>query len=119
MPWVAASGVKGLASLTVTLARRRATSGRYTVRLHFAEPESAQMASASSTCCCKARRCWRHFDIVKEAGGSYRGLVKEFSGVMVTDELEVRFTPAPGLHAAPADLRDRGGGGGVVGRRIS
>ena len=36
----------------------------------------------------------RAFDVVREAGAPYRGIVKEFKGIKVTDDLIVDLTPA-------------------------
>jgi hypothetical protein len=40
-------------------------------------------------------------DIVKEAGGTYRGVIKEFRGVTVGENLTVHFDPMPGTKRRP------------------
>jgi hypothetical protein len=41
----------------------------------------------------------RDFDVAREAGGSWRGVVKEFRGVKVGKDLLVTLTPTgPGPH---------------------
>ncbi|MCC6475324.1 MAG: hypothetical protein IT514_16445, partial [Burkholderiales bacterium] len=38
----------------------------------------------------------KDFDVVKEAGGRLRGMVKTFPGVKVMDALEITLTPKAG-----------------------
>lgn len=92
LKWVAASGVKGLRSLTMKVAR----PGRYTVRLHFAEIEGAEAGARLFDAAIQGRTVLERFDIVKEAGGPLRAVVREFRGVEVRDGLTVELKPVRG-----------------------
>ena len=91
--WVAASGAKGLTSLAIKLADKDAAPRKYTVRLHFAEPEDVQPGERVFDVSVQGRMALRGLDVVQEAGGSNRALVKEFSGIEVKDRLVVELTP--------------------------
>jgi hypothetical protein len=91
--WVAASGAKGLSALTVNLGKD-AGDCKYTVRLHFVEPDRVQAGERVFHVSLQGREVLRDFDIVKEAGGSNRALVREFSGIAAREELVVGLTPA-------------------------
>ena len=43
----------------------------------------------------QGRRVLEKLDLVAETGGEYRGLIKEFTGVMVGEELQVQFARSP------------------------
>jgi hypothetical protein len=101
VPWIAASGVKGLDRVTITLGPSYERQRPYTVRLHFAEPESAQPGERVFDVLLQGKKALEDLDIAKETGGSYRGLIKEVRGVLVTGELDVRFAQAPGSQRRP------------------
>jgi outer membrane protein assembly factor BamB len=98
--WVAASGAKGLTSLTLGLGKD-AGERRYTVRLHFVEPDRVKTGQRVFSVSLQGRDVLRDLDIVKETGGVNRSLVKEFNGVVASEELVVRLTPSGGSLAAP------------------
>jgi outer membrane protein assembly factor BamB len=91
-PWVAASGARGIRSVAVTLAPD-ATQRVYTVRLTFVEPDRLGPGQRVFDVGLQGQTLQRDFDIAKEAGGSWRGIVKEFRGVKVVKELTVTLTP--------------------------
>jgi outer membrane protein assembly factor BamB len=101
LPWVAASGVKGIEGFTVTLAPPGSAERRYTVRLHFAEPNAIGSGERVFDASLQGKQVLDNFDIVREAGGTYRGLIKEFRGVAVGEGLTVQFTPRPGSKHPP------------------
>lgn len=117
--WVAASGVKGLRSLTVclnvkTYTRQVVRSGRrvtvvkvvpadepvepipYTVRLCFAEPDGLEPGRRVFSVALQGKQVLAGIDVAKAAGGPDRAVVKEFKGIRAGDELKVAFTPAAG-----------------------
>lgn len=96
LSWVAASGVRGLSTLKVTLDPDAEEETRCTVRLHFVEPENLLPGRRAFHVEIQGAIVQRGLDIVREAGGPWRALVKEYRGVRVRDELVVRFRPAPG-----------------------
>jgi hypothetical protein len=101
--WVAASGIRGLKSATLTLAKD--TSARtYTVRLHFAEVEDVDPVRRVFNVSLQGKQVLGDFDIAKEAGGRNRAVVKEFQGVEVSGRLEASFTQGGGGKSLPPVL---------------
>ncbi|HEX5268865.1 MAG TPA: malectin domain-containing carbohydrate-binding protein, partial [Gemmataceae bacterium] len=90
--WVAASGARGLRAVTVTLAADT-TPRTYTVRLTFVEPDRLSEGQRVFDVGLQGETVLRGLDVVREAGGPSRGLVKEFKGVRVVKELLVTLTP--------------------------
>ena len=88
---MAASGVKGLEALTITLDKEK-KERTFTVRLHFAEPDSLKVGQRVFNVALQERTVLKDFDIVQEAGGKNRMLVKEFTGVRVRQDLHITFT---------------------------
>lgn len=74
---------------------------RYTVRLYFLEPDNLQPGQRVFDVEIQGRPALTQFDVVKEAGCSNRGVVKEIQGVAVTKDLEVRFKKSPGATLPP------------------
>jgi len=93
LSWVAASGAKSLTSLSVKLGTSDKQPRPYTVRLHFAEPDDVQPGERVFNISLQGKTAVASLDVVKEAGGRHRALVKEFSGVRVGDDLTIRFAP--------------------------
>jgi outer membrane protein assembly factor BamB len=102
--WVAASGAKGLRSLAIKLADKDAAPREYTVRLHFAEPDDVQPGERVFDVSVQGGMALRELDVMKEAGGRNRSLVKEISSVLVQDQLVVELTPNGGAKLPSAVL---------------
>jgi outer membrane protein assembly factor BamB len=94
LPWVAASGVKGVQSVQLTLSKERGKERTYTVRLHFAEPDPLGPGERVFHVALQRRDVLRNFDIVRAAGGPNRAVVKEFRGIRAGTELTVTLRPA-------------------------
>jgi hypothetical protein len=73
----------------------------YTVRLYFAEIEGCEIGRRLFNVSLQDRQVLEAFDIVKEAGGANRPVVKEFKGIKVKDDLRVTLTPASAGQASP------------------
>ena len=73
----------------------------YTVRLHFSEPKKLEAGDRLFHVSLQGKRVLESFDVVKEAGGYRRALVKEFPGVEVRDVLEVQFAKASETGSGP------------------
>ncbi len=99
-PWVAASGARGLRSVTVTLAPDT-TPRTYTVRLTFVEPDRVAAGQRVFDVGLQGKTVLHDFDIVREAEGTGRGLVKEFKGVKVVKDLLVTLTPTGSAEHGP------------------
>jgi len=110
--WVAASGMKGVTQLAIPLALpvmkvegpdgapviqwRPLKERTHTVRLHFSEPDPVKPGERVFSVSLQGREVLKGFDVVKEAGGRDRPVVKEFKGVRVKESLVVELTPAAG-----------------------
>ena len=73
------------------------------MRLHFAELEADRPGERVFDVALQGQTVLRGFDILKEAGGRNRSLVREFRGVRVAKELVVTFTADTGAKY-PASL---------------
>ncbi len=81
-PWVGASGVKGLQSVTVAGLK----SGTYTVRLVFTEPDAtAKLGGRKFAVRLQDPVVLNEFDVLAESGGVMRVLTKTFTKVAVAD----------------------------------
>jgi outer membrane protein assembly factor BamB len=83
-PWVAASGVEGARQVAVEVGRG-GSGGRWTVRLVFAEVACGDPGERVFNVRLQGRPVLEHFDVAKEAGGPWRGVVREFRGVEAAD----------------------------------
>jgi outer membrane protein assembly factor BamB len=92
--WVAASGVKGLESLKVTLDKKPGQERVFTVRLVFMEPDGLGPGKRLFHVSLQGREVLHDLDVAREAGGPLQSLVKEFRGVRVTGALRVGLTPS-------------------------
>ncbi|MFM7074108.1 MAG: PQQ-binding-like beta-propeller repeat protein [Planctomycetota bacterium] len=102
--WVAASGVEGLRSLEWKVGPKDSEPRRYTIRLHFAELADAAPGDrvfsvklngdAPEKPDVKPDVQLGEIDVVREAGGTGRMLVKEVRGVMIGERLRLELSPA-------------------------
>jgi outer membrane protein assembly factor BamB len=93
LAWVAASGAEGIISLKVTIGDKKSAARIYTVRLHFVEPQPLNVGDRTFDIRLQGERVSSAFDIIKEAGGVLRPVVKEFHGVECRDVLTVELSP--------------------------
>jgi len=104
LPWVAASGLQGAGRVTITLTKEESPPRRnYTVRLHFAEMEGAEPGRRAFRVALQGKSVLAKLDIAAETG-LMTALVKEFTGVEVTDKLEIDLAPLPAATSAPPIL---------------
>ena len=66
---------------------------RYTVRLHFVEMDNIQPGIRVFDVRIQGKTVLRNFDIVEQAGGSNKALVKEFKGIKADGKIECEFIP--------------------------
>ncbi|HUT32471.1 MAG TPA: PQQ-binding-like beta-propeller repeat protein [Planctomycetota bacterium] len=102
IPWVYTSGYAADKSLAFRLLDGGAAPAAYTVRLHFAEPEGLAPGQRVFSVVLQGKVVLADFDIVKEAGGPRRALVKEFRGIEVKDFLRIQLRPSDGAARGPA-----------------
>ena len=66
----------------------------YTVRLHFAELDDVKSGQRIFDVKLQGQTVLKNFDVVKEAGGARKAVVKEFTHISAGDALTLEFTPA-------------------------
>jgi outer membrane protein assembly factor BamB len=96
LPWVAASGAKGLRSITLTLGNEGQKERSYTVRLYFLEPENVKVGQRVFSVALQDKTVLVHFDVSREAGGPGRSLVREFHSIKVGKDLTVALSSEKG-----------------------
>ncbi len=99
LPWVAASQVQNLRALVVTLEKNAKEPRRYTLRLVFAELDDVKPGERVFDVIVQGKPVLSAFDVVREAGGPRRSLVKEIRGVAVTGDLRIELKQAGTLPA--------------------
>jgi outer membrane protein assembly factor BamB len=96
--WVFSSCGRGLKRCVIPLLGEDDKAREYTVRLYFAELENEQAGGRIFDVKLQGQTVLAGFDLVKEAGGSHRAVVREFPGVRVSRNLEIELVPrATGL----------------------
>ena len=91
-PWVAASGVAGATSVTISGLR----TGEFTVRLFFADPSCEKAGERVFDIALNGRTQVEGYDVVKEAEGCMRSTTLEFKAVPVEGSLQISFVPRAG-----------------------
>ena len=91
-PWVAASGIHGMESITLRGLRDMSCH----VRLYFAEPLDLEPGERVFDVGLQGKSVLEKFDVAREAGGRMKSLVKEFKSVRVNGELKISFTARQG-----------------------
>ena len=99
MNWVTSSGVSGLDSFALTLGAVDSAPRTYTVRLYFSEPDDLKPGQRLFDVTMQGKAVLDNFDIVKEAGGMNKSLVKEFRGVLAAADLKLLFKAKEGSTA--------------------
>jgi PAS domain S-box-containing protein len=94
--WVVSSGVSGVSTFSLWLADESQTTEKraYDVHLYFVEPEELVQNQRLFDIQIQGKTVLKGFDIVREAGGPRRGLVKSFEGIPVDEKLRVALTPS-------------------------
>jgi len=103
LPWVAASGCRGIRSLELDPKLKPApkTPALFTVRLHFCDPDNQAPGVRVFDVRLQGNLVLNDFDIVGTTGERGRGMVAEFTDIPVGDKLFVAFEPSS-LHDAKA-----------------
>jgi outer membrane protein assembly factor BamB len=96
LSWVGASGVRGLRSLKIDLGGKKGETRRYTVRLHFLEPDAVPEGARVFDVAVQGKTVLRRLDVRRKAGGVGRGWVYECKEVVARGEITVALTPAVG-----------------------
>ena len=98
--WVAASGISDVKSIKIPVVIGKGdgkpSSRSYTVRLNFVEPENTKAGQRSFDVSIQDKPVLQNFDLVKEAGGAQRILVKEFRGIKAVTDVTITFASKNG-----------------------
>ncbi|MDB5332404.1 MAG: outer rane biosis protein [Phycisphaerales bacterium] len=92
MPWVTSSGVRGARTVTVSL-NDPGEAQPYTVRLYFAQPPESATSASPMDVRLQAQSVEQRLDVLKEAGGIDRSLVREYHHIFCGPDLTVELTP--------------------------
>ncbi|MCY3019688.1 MAG: malectin domain-containing carbohydrate-binding protein, partial [Planctomycetota bacterium] len=93
-PWVFTSGYQHDKPLRFKMIDAGQPAARYTVKLYFAEPRDVKPGERVFAVRLQGKEVLTGFDIVAEANGPRRALVKEFKGVEVKDYLDIALAPS-------------------------
>ena len=91
-PWVSASMAVGLERFVI----KDLKPGRYLVRLYFAEPEALGQKHRLQDIKLQGRNVVVDFDVVDEADGVMKGVIKEFASIEVKNDLTLELSAANG-----------------------
>lgn len=98
--WVAASGARGVTSITIPLTTGKPSSNdakrSYTVRLYFAEPTDGRIGQDIFNISIEGQVVTKDLDVVKETGGARISLVKKFANIEAGQSLTVQLTSKKG-----------------------
>ncbi len=101
LEWIAASGIKGINDITVTLTRTTAPSEPYTVRLFFAEPEFSSPGQRVFDVSIQGEKVLTNFDIIKETSAKNQLVFKEFKDIEVDEDLTIAFESGDASSGVP------------------
>jgi outer membrane protein assembly factor BamB len=96
-PWIYASGYRGPLSATLIVdPAEKPVERRFVVRLHFAEPDDVKVGGRVFDVKMQGKVVVRGVDVVKEAGGRHRALVREVKGITTGKTLTLELAPQTG-----------------------
>jgi len=90
-PWLFTSCARGLRRCIVPLLSKAERGAEYTVRLYFADFDNEQAGKRAFDIKLQGQVVLDDFDIVREAGGSCKAIVRQFRGIAVSDNLEIEL----------------------------
>lgn len=90
-PWIAASGVEGLTSVHIGLGKPDSKPNRYTVRLHFSEPDAVTAGQRVFSVALQGSTVIDQLDVAATSGGRNVGFVREFRGIVADESVDIDF----------------------------
>ena len=88
--------MEGVSSVSIPLGADATESRTYTLRLYFVDPDNHEPGERVFDVSLGEKKLLPDFDVVKEAGGRNRMVVKEFKGIAGGDSLQVSFEASKG-----------------------
>ena len=96
-PWISASAIGGIRSLEITLSKEKLVpDATYRIKLYFSELENTQRGDRVFDVSIQDRRVLEDFDIISEAGGKDKEIVKSFTGITAGKTLTITMNPKKG-----------------------
>jgi outer membrane protein assembly factor BamB len=95
-PWVVASGVVGLRQLTIPVNAQATEEIPYRVRLFFAESEDVRAGDRVFDVTIQSQKVLSEFDILQETVSANTTVVKEFSNILVSNDLQIELQASSG-----------------------
>ncbi len=80
---------------------KKKSDSRSTVRLYFSEPDQVAVGQRVFDITLQGQTVLEDFDVLQEAGGQYRCIVREFPNIVVEDELVITMKSTPGAELGP------------------
>lgn len=93
IPWLFSSAAVGVGRIAIPLQEKGAAPQTYTLRLAFIEEDGQTPGRRVFDVCVGKETVLENFEIMKDAGGTGRALVKEFKGIRVFETIEIEFVP--------------------------
>ncbi len=94
IPWIISSGIEGLSSLEISLAKGEPTSTPYNIRLYFSEPEFTSPGQRVFDVSIQGEKVLSDFDITKETSLTQISIIKEFKDISAGQTLTITFEPS-------------------------
>ena len=91
--WITASGLEGPFEMDITVANEHAQKSSYTINLYFAEIYDKKPSERMFDVYIQGEKVLENFDVLKEAGGANKSLVKSIKGVKVQNKINIKCTP--------------------------
>ncbi|MBP89986.1 MAG: hypothetical protein CMJ64_25300 [Planctomycetaceae bacterium] len=98
LAWVTSSGGRGLTRFSIPLLGADDVPTEYTLRLHFAPDTGSETGGQVCNVTIQGKRVLKNLDVLAEKEAR---VVREFTGVQVTDNLVVELTPVNGTTDSP------------------
>lgn len=101
LAWVLSTGCRGIVSLQLETGQKKGTLARYTVRLHFSDPDNDVAGRRVFEVRADGHRETLRVDVAGESGGRNRPLVKQLSGIAADERLRLEFVSASSGRLSP------------------
>ena len=85
-----------MSSIKLTVGKPEGPPVRYTVKLHFAEPEQHQPGNRVFDVLLQGKVVAKALDLAKESAGRLNPLVKSIEGIEATDSILIELKPVKG-----------------------
>ena len=96
-PWVSASAIMGIRSIEIKLSNdKNVPEATYRIKLYFSELENKKPGERVFNIAIQNNKVLEMFDIVREAGGKDKEVIKSFTGIKAGKTLKIDLSPVAG-----------------------